>query len=228
LGKKLLDANYPVIKTRTITLPNQVNRGYALILKIQEAYDAYYEMLLFYCLRTIIEALVQRQISLAQLLAETPHQADRKWWNLGGQLMADSDLKDILQKIKSNQYENWEAVHQAYHEKWQNYPAQKLAHALQTLQTLLESELDTLSTERWKSLFISASEIQDQISRRVRESREKDFIDPFLQTMFESPDEMRAVIGDINDVVFVKEMDELAVSFREVVLGVMSRALDTE
>jgi hypothetical protein len=32
---------------------------------------------------------------------------------------------------------------------------------------------------------------------------------------------MRAVIGDINDVVFVKEMDELAVSFREVVLGVI-------
>lgn len=226
LGKKLLDANYPVIKTRTITLPNQVNRGYALILKIQEAYDAYYEMLQFYCLRTIIDALVEQQIPLAELLATTPRQADRKWWNLGGQLMPDSDVKEILQKIKSNQYPNWEAVHQAYHEKWENYPAQKLAHALQTLQTLLETELDTLSTERWKSLLISASEIQDQISRRVRESREKDFIDPFLQTMFESPDEMRAVIGDINDVAFVKEMDELAVSFREVVQGVMARALD--
>ena len=226
-GKKLLDANYPVIKSRTISLPNQVNRGYAIILKIQEAYDAYYEMLLFYCLRTIIEALAQRQISLTQLLAETPRKADRKWWNVGGQIMADSDLQEIMQKIKNNEFENWDAVHLFYDEKWENYPAQKLSHALQTLELLLETPLDSLSAERWKNLFINASEIQDQISRRVRESREKDFIDPFLQTMFESPEEMRAVIGDINDVVFVKEMDELAVSFREVVMGVITKSLKT-
>lgn len=215
MGKKLLDANYPIIRTLPITLSNQVNRGHAVILKVQEAYDTYYEMLLFYCLRTIIENLDERKIALPELLDKIPAKADRKWWNIGGQIMADSDLQEILQKIRSGEIKDWESVHRAYDEKWIIYPTQKLSHALQTLEMLIEIPASELKSGKWRSLFLNAADIQDQIAKRVRESREKDFIDPFLLTMFDSPDEMKAVIGEIDDVSFVQEMDERAVSFRK-------------
>lgn len=221
-GKELLENQNPIIRKLKVTLPDQVNRNTAVILKVQQAYDIYKNMILFYCMRTLIEALENKPKSLSELLRESTAKVDKKWWNIGGQLVEDTDLKEIIQKIKTRELNNWDKVHQAYNQKWATYPTRKLAHALQKLEHLLQTPLRKLEKSRWTNLFNHAIDLQKMIAQKVRESRTKDFTSPFRKMMYDSPAEMTAVLGTVDEIDFVHEMDQMTLTFEKKVNSLLA------
>ncbi|MBN1349031.1 DUF4954 family protein [candidate division KSB1 bacterium] len=214
-GKALLDNQDPVLKKLTITLPDQVNRCDALVLKAQQAFIAYKNYILFYCLRTLIDSMHEQNKSPEMLIAEIGANADRKWWNIGGQLMEDRDLKDLLNDIKTGSLSSWDDIHQAYDQKWAAYPTRKLAHALQTLEIYLGVSLHTLTRTRWTELFHRAVQLQHEIAQQIRGSRAKDFSSAFRKMIYDSEEEMTAVLSSIDDIEFVRETDQKAAAFEK-------------
>jgi len=60
-----------------------------------------------------------------------------------------------------------------------------------------------------------AKETQDKLARLTRESRAKDFENPFKRMSFDTQGEMDAVMGTLEDNGFVKELAQQAQRFAE-------------
>ncbi|MGA2499949.1 MAG: DUF4954 family protein [Tepidisphaeraceae bacterium] len=196
-------------------------RREAVILKPREGYAAYRQMLHHYAVKNLLAYLAANPgATLASTCSALAAPRQQTWVNLGGQLVPAPDVDRLLADIKSGALAGWPEIHQAYDRLWQEYPLRKQQHALATLHTLLDTQ--SLTPAAWNTALDQAIAIQELIRDRVYLSRKKDFDDPFRQTTFRNPEEMRAVLGTPEDNNFVAQVRQETEAFRS--LAVAARA----
>ena len=127
----------------------------------------------------------------------------QRWVNVGGQLIPAPDVEKLLGRIKSGTLNRWEAIHAAYDELWEAYQLARQQHAFATLLDLLAAK--ELTPALWESALNEAARIAEYICVQVYISRNKDYENPFRQATFANAEEMRAVIGTIEDNSFVRQ-----------------------
>jgi len=147
---------------------------------------------------------------------------EKKWVNLGGQLIPEKDVNILRAEIGSGNLDIWEDIHQRYDDLWKQYPLEKQKHALATLCSI--SGVNTLSKEEWVSALQKAVDIQKYICEQVYITRKKDFDNPFRQSTYRNAAEMEASIGTIEDNSFVKQVRKETEDFRKMVTEIINRA----
>ncbi|MCD4823406.1 MAG: DUF4954 family protein [Phycisphaerae bacterium] len=190
----------------------ECSRRKTVILKPQPAWQAYRQMLHFYAVKNLIAWRQENPASDLQTMCDAlagPRQ--KQWDNLGGQLMTQTDLAALQADIKNGTLNDWHAIHRAYDALWTKYPLDRQRHAYATLLELLGA--DSLSAAQWNNALAKAAEIKNTIAERTYLSRKKDFDNPFRQQTYRNPEEMRAVIGTIEDNPFVIQMRQEAEDF---------------
>ncbi|MBQ6726077.1 MAG: DUF4954 family protein [Bacteroidales bacterium] len=167
------------------------------IIKPREAYRAYYEMLMYYAAKNILKYIGQNTEVLPNLdnLA-TGGTREKKWINLGGQLVTETDFQEICEDIVSGELSTWGEIHNRYDELWDEYPFKKTQHSYAVICHLKGG--DYLSQDSWNQVFKEFFQIQEKIYSRVRASRQKDFDNPYHQMTYNSFDEMNANLGTID------------------------------
>jgi len=176
------------------------------ILKVQQAYATYRDMVHYYAVQTLGNYLLQQGIpDLAALLAhlEQPHRG--LWCNIGGQLMLREDVESLKGNIRAGKITTWDAVHEEYRRLWEKYPTDRARHALGALLDLHDITLEQLDRETWLRFLDQAGTIRRQMAERTHASRAKDYASPFRQVTYDSQEEMEAVLGTIDDDDFVKQ-----------------------
>ena len=185
------------------------------ILKTERAYACYREMVHYYAVKTLVAFLLDQKLAgldaLEQRLGE-PHRG--QWINVGGQLMLAGDVEALKEAVLSGELDCWDAVHARYLQLWEKYPADKARHALGTLLDINDITLDELDRAAWFSFLDRAAATRELIAARTRDSRGKDYTDAFRQITFDSDAEMEAVVGNIDDNSFVKQMRAEAEEFK--------------
>lgn len=167
------------------------------IIKPCEAYRAYYEMLVCYAAKNILKYIGQNTEVLPNLdnLA-TGDTREKKWINLGGQLVTETDFQEICEDIVSGELSTWGEIHNRYDKLWDEYPFKKTQHSYAVICHLKGG--DYLSQDSWNQVFKDFFQIQEKICSRVRASRQKDFDNPYHQMTYNSFDEMNANLGTID------------------------------
>jgi len=132
---------------------------------------------------------------------------------VGGQLVAGPDMKALLGSIKTGTLKSWDAIHAAQDKLWARYPREKQAHAMASLVGLLG--VDRLGVDEWREALDEAGRIQDGMSKRVASTRAKDYENPFRIAAFADSNEMEAVVGDVADNSFVKQMRQETRAFKK-------------
>jgi hypothetical protein len=138
---------------------------------------------------------------------------ETRWVNLGGQLVRSRDLDALKEDVKAGRLDSWDAVHRRYDELWQKYPADKQRHALATL--LAVEGADALTPRLWHAALDRAVEIQRYISDETYASRKKDDENPFRRMVYDTPAEMRAVLGSADENSFVRQVRQETAAFEE-------------
>ncbi|MBN2292614.1 MAG: DUF4954 family protein [Pirellulales bacterium] len=193
-----------------------------LIVKALEGYRAYGEMLHHYAVKNLISYMQEnKSAKLADMCKALSGPRQPQWANLGGQLMPETQLRDLLERINSGELKTWEEIHQAYDELWASYPLQKQRHAFSVLTYLLGTE--SLSTEQWIAALDEECRIQELICDRVYTSRKKDYDNPFRQATFRNPQEMKAVIGTAENNSFVKQVRSETEELKQTVATIKGR-----
>ena len=141
------------------------------------------------------------------LLKPYYREMEKKWWNLGGQIIYDDDLKELIRGIKSKELDSWQDVHHKYDEFWEKYKKQKLSHALYSLEKLENTKLNDMNKEKWISFFHKAFEIQKKITKLTKYSKQKDYLNPYRKMVYDNNEEMEAVVGKISDNYFINHLD---------------------
>ena len=158
-----------------------------VLLKAGKAYKAYGDMLIYYAMRV----LSGQQLVVSGQRSEASWQREKKWHNIGGQLVAECDLKKLFDEMQN--FTKWDEIHERMDELWGGYEEQKRKHAYQVLLDLLLC--DEISDEQWKRLTERYEEICKEMEEQAKASRAKDFENEFRKMTFESEEELSAVVS---------------------------------
>ena len=176
-----------------------------VILKARGGYHAYRQMLHYYAVKNLLAYMKEHgQADLAAMCKALSAQRNRRWVNLGGQLVSAEDLEQLKAGVKSGKIDTWTAVHEAYDRLWDKYPLDKQRHAFATLLDLLG--VRELTMQAWTSALDAAGRIQQTVAERTYTSRKKDYENPFRRITYETAEEMKAVLGTAEDNSFVKQV----------------------
>lgn len=220
-GEYLLEQNDPVIAKLTILGSDIENSKRPVrIIKVQEAYNAYKKMLQYYAGKEIIQYITQNNItSVTELTAHIPIETENnKWMNVGGQLIQQKALDQLLSNIREGKINSWDAVHHFYEEQAKLYPSQKLAHAVSVLLKVYEVDRQTLYNATFlKNVFADVLEIKEWITQGIYQSKEKDFKNKFKNMVYDTPEERESVLGTLSTNEFVVQQQEEMKAFRNTI-----------
>ncbi|MFO8012566.1 MAG: DUF4954 family protein [Phycisphaerae bacterium] len=193
-----------------------------VVLKVREGYDAYGRMLTYYAVKNLLDWIqAHPDADVAAMADALDGPRETRWMNLGGQLVRREDVDTLRERIRTGDLDSWTDIHAAYDDLWSAYPEAKQRHAFATLRDLLG--LETLTAEAWAEALNRTAEVQQEIADQVYATRKKDFESPFRRMVYETDEEMAAVIGTVEDNSFVRETREATEAFAARVAAVRER-----
>jgi len=181
------------------------SRRKVVILKARQGYHAYRRMLLYYGVKNLMDYLgAHPDQGLWEMAEALSGPRQHPWTDLGGQLVLQSDLDRIRRDIRCGMLDTWSAVHATYDRLWAQYPLDRQRHALATLLEVCGGT--ELTEDLWATFLEEAVQVRQYVAAQTLASRRKDHDDAFRRITFESAEEMRAVLGCVEEDEFVRQI----------------------
>lgn len=198
--------------------PQCMKRNGAKILKGARGYKEYRKIAKYFAVQTFvefckfagIEVITNQKFQEAQQIP-----LYTKWINVGGQIIPEDKVNELFELIKSKQIDSWKQVHDFYDDCEQKYSYWKVRYAIYVLEKLYSKKISEFTTEIFKDIISDVLNVSNYIYENSLSSREKDYTDYFRTITYSSKEEMTAVIGTINDVGFLKELEKSTKEFNQ-------------
>lgn len=188
----------------------------AVIYKPAQGYKEYRCILKYFAVEVLMEWTEAQNVS--SITNESICQIQEiplytSWLNVGGQIMPEKKVEELFALIKDHSINCWQDVHAYYDKVQEEYVSYKARYALHLLETLYSRTIDQFTSDIWKDItkdvaYVSMNMLESSIS-----SREKDFTDFFRSITFRNQQEKEAVLGNLNDNSFLKELRAATESF---------------
>ncbi len=188
-----------------------------VILKVQEAYLIFIELIRLHAVVEILRFVHDSKIKTKEELFSKLNSRRIKsgWVNVGGQLIQAAELGKFVQQIRSGKIKNWNQVHQFYQKQSENYPEDKLNHALASFSRVNGASLTKLTRSQIRNMLEGALATREWMAAGIYDSRAKDYTNPFRQMVYEGQNEMNAVVGALADNAFILEEKENLKNFKK-------------
>ena len=178
-----------------------------IITKVEKSVALFKELIRYYGTTQLVNHLLQNDFAdFDEFKKSIPAKLSRaEWKNIGGQLIPVADVEKLKSKIRSGKINQWVGVHEFYKEEGDKYDRNKLSHAHTSLFEIENITSKQFTPEFFKSLLEKSLETKTWISKYIHESREKDYTNPFRKIVYDTKEEMEAVVGRIEDNQFIKD-----------------------
>jgi hypothetical protein len=206
----------PGYQTRGLTIqgPGLENSSRQVVLiKVKEAYDVYRRLIRYYGMLQLLELAERLQpASFADLKQALPPSPVRQaFGNIGGQLLPQPEADRLLGEIRKGEIGSWEEVHEFYSQASKQYGSWKLEHAYASLLEVTGRKAAAFDQDGFLQLLEEALATKQWMVTQIHESREKDYTSAFRKMVYNSEEEMEAVIGKLEDNSFLlQQQKELA------------------
>ncbi|MCB0600917.1 MAG: DUF4954 family protein [Saprospiraceae bacterium] len=158
-----------------------------MIVKFEEAMNAYREMLLFYAARCMAEQA--GEIELDTSFDNTLKWNDHHWVNAGGLLFHQQQLELLIDGIHKHEMVSWEDFHDVTDRFATEYPQANFLTAI--------GVLNKLGYQNLESVWHDQIQLLSKVRHRIHESRLKDYQNEFRKATSETEAEWNAVYGDL-------------------------------
>ena len=187
------------------------------LVKVAQSWSIFRELIAHYAAEQLMRSINENKLrNYAALLQTLPTTLSLQTWvNAGGQLIRKSEKEKLISQIHNGKVKNWEQVHLWYSVQGDNYPADKLAHALAALKTAMGLSLRKDGPEALGHLLRQSVATKEQLVKEIYESRAKDYTNPFRKMVYDSPEEMNAVVGRLQDNSFIRQEKEALKQYRK-------------
>jgi hypothetical protein len=225
-GEALLnDEEIDISKKEILAQGFENNSRPVQLIKVKEASVIYKRMIIYYGVTRLIQFIEERKINTFEALMQAlPQQPIRlQWINLGGQLMPANSVETLISEIKFKQIESWEEIHDFYLKNGALYAEQKLQHAFASLLQILHLDSSQFTPALFSQLLQQLLATKQWINQNIYESRAKDYQNSFRKMVYENEKEMEAVVGKLEDNIFIKQQNEEWENLRKTVAEVVSR-----
>ena len=205
-GATLLNSNDAVLESLEVNAPGFENgRRTVRILKPAQAWQSYRRMILLYGLEALVGSVAE---------AGSFRKARNRWpqapamvpfLNVGGQLMHQTAVKQLLQDVARGQLKSWADIHAVYARESAAYPAQKREHALAAFAFVTGVQPADLTEQAFRTWAQEYLRLRSQQCDAIEASRAKDYSNPFRQMVYETEQEMEKVLGRLKDNSFIAQ-----------------------
>ncbi len=215
-GHKILQSDTKLDKKEILARNVENSKRKVQILKAAEAYQLFRELIRYYgCIQLIAFMEAEKNYSVKNIIRKLGEAKREHFVNLGGQLMPYSSLQQLIKGIKNESIGSWDEVHAFYHDCSDIYFRQKQEHAFASLLELMGWNAKQFTPARLKSLLKEALKTRRWMLANIRDSRAKDYENPFRQMVYESQAEMEKVIGKLSDNSFILAQEEDMTAFEK-------------
>jgi hypothetical protein len=194
------------------------------LIKCYDAFAIFEKMIFMYGMDQLMHKLTQNGMKnlSAKVKSIKTSGAAIEWSNIGGQLIPTKSVQTMLQQIKSDKLVSWPEVHQFYQAQADKYLDKKNLHALYCLELIEGTSISGLSNKKLNEWIDRYQAIKEEVTQKIRSSREKDYTNPFRKMVYENQAEMDAIVGDLNDNSFIeqqnsnqKQLNQFIIEFKQ-------------
>lgn len=203
LGKELLEGDVDLQGREILLEKTENSKRRVVLLKVKESYQLFRRIIKYYGALQMAEECNRQGVEqfLGGLSSLTGGRA--VFENIGGQLIPIDEVKRLLEQIKTGEIQSWDEVHQRYHGWSRLYLFNKFQHALSSL-----AEISERPIESWDRAFVQeclheSMATKKWIYRQIHQSRAKDYDCDFKQMLYNSYEEMEAVVGKLEENTFI-------------------------
>lgn len=183
----------------------------AIIFKPVQAYRTYRKIAKYFAVETLIEYFEKNvlQESLKKSLSTiSTFPIYTKWLNVGGQIIPAEKIEKAFELIKNHKIEQWEQLHQYYNSCQEEYLNDKVRYAIYILERLYNKKITDFNTKIMQDLTDDVIFISNEMYNSSVSSREKDFTDFFRCMTYRNKEEMKAVLGSLENIEFLKTLEK--------------------
>lgn len=183
----------------------------AKILKPVKAYKMYRKIVKYYVASIFIKFKEELKIkNLKELiLTANDYPLYTEWKNVGGQIIPNEKILELLEKIKSKEIDSWEDVHKFYDECQNNYLFWQARYSIWLLERLYSRKIVEFDKDVIENFVQDTEIVSDEMYKSAIYSREKDFTDYYRTMVYRNTSEMLSVLGKMenNDFLITLEKD---------------------
>ena len=222
-GNALLTADTDIANLKMFAQGFENSSRPVELIKVKEGYGVFKKLVVYYGITQLVLYVQAREItSFAELLKHLPQQPERnKWLNLGGQLVPQTTVNDLIGKIKNDTIKSWDAIHNTYAAYGNTYHEQKVQHAFASLLEITGISVSDFTPKAFKQLAAEAVETKAWLFENIYKSRAKDYQNAFRKMTYNNDAEMEEVIGSLNDNAFINGQQQEFETFRSAVQNIL-------
>lgn len=195
------------------------------VVKVAKSIELFKELIAFYGTVQLIKHIKENNFSsFEEIKKSIPSKLSRsEWQNIGGQLIPATDVEKLKHKIKSDKINSWPEVHDFYREAGDNYQKNKLIHAYTALFEIENITSRHFTPVYFKDLLQRSVATKTWMAKGMYESRAKDYANPFRKMVYETKEEMEAVVGKIEDNQFIQDQFAELENYKKTVKSLMKK-----
>lgn len=205
LGKEVLESDMDMQGREILLEKTENSKRKVVLLKVKEAYQLFRRIIKYY--GALQMAAYCGKHGIAHLLdgLNSMTQGRAVFENIGGQLIPQNEVNLLLEQIKRGELQSWDEVHQRYHGWSKLYLENKFQHALSSLAEICDRPMAS-----WDQTFVlecltESVATKTWIYSQLQQSRAKDYECDFKQMLYNSYDEMEAVVGKLSENTFIRQ-----------------------
>jgi len=187
------------------------------ILKTGKAYHIFRQLLLYYT-ATQVQAWcsahkIESHAGFAQSVPARLLQPE--WQNIGGQLIPEPDVQQVIKNMVDGELDGWEALHQWYGQQGESYEEKKAIHSFALYKQLTGKSPGKLSAEALAELLNTGLSTRQWLAAQAWQSRAKDYANPFKKMLYSSDAEMEAVLGKMDDNEYLQWEQQATLNYKK-------------
>jgi hypothetical protein len=194
------------------------------LIKVLQAWTLFRELIVHHAVNQLLLLIREKNIgsfeALQQAAPSSLTLAD--WVNAGGQLIRESEMQKLIDQIHSGRIKSWDQIHQFYRQQNEQYTADRLQHALAALRESTGVSLRRSKPSALKALLEQSLRTKEWMTKEIYTTRAKDYSNPFRQMVYDSPEEMDAVIGKLKDNSFIRQEKDNLKKYRKEIEEIIS------
>jgi len=210
-GRTILEDRTIDLSQQEILLDGVENaKRKVVLIKVREGYMAYKRMIEYYAATQLkryfdehsFADFEKNYIAADNIPERVPFE------NVGGQLIRRQDMEALFDDIRNGRINDWDAIHQRYHQLSTEYPSHKFEHALASVLELKSVSISHLSVVFIEELIGQSVATKQWVCREIYKTRAKDYQNPFRRMVYGSEEEMEVVLGRLAENAFIRQQEE--------------------
>jgi hypothetical protein len=110
-----------------------------------------------------------------------------------------------LNQIKNGVIEDWDQMHEFYHNESTKYETRKRQHALAVLELHTHKKIEGLSAKQFSNWLDEYLLIKTEVAQKIKATRAKDYSNQFRKMVYLNDEEMNVVVGKLEDNSFINQ-----------------------